>query len=288
MIIGAHFSIRQGLVQALRQAESLDLEAIQIFGYRRHEFYFDPQIAPPTKKKIDDEVAAWHDALERSSVKRVVVHARHVAILALEEPERKFCAVEKLRQEIELARMLKAEFFVFHLGPYAQGSDLTEGLILACEALDHVLKDLPPGSPKVVVENVPGGGRRMGGAIEELAIIFNLLKSHDRNFGLCVDLAHLWGAGYKIDSTAGAEKFFESLREKIDPEQIALFHLNNTRAKFQSHIDDHWHLAEGVIEADVYRYLMNNWPGVIGILETPKDTVDADKKNIDFLRLLAR
>ena len=268
---------------ALRQAEDLGCEAIQIFGYRRHEFYFDPKITAQVSKKLDAEILSWRESLKTSPVKQVVVHARQVAILALSDFNRRKLAIEKLRQELELARMLGAHFFVFHLGPYEMGMDLNQGLIAGCEALDHVLRDLPKGSPGVLVENVPGGGRRMGASLEELKVIFGLLKAHWDQLGLCIDLAHLWGAGYDIGNQKGAESFFTSLRNTLDPALVRAFHINNTRTAIASHIDDHWHLAQGVIGADVYRYLMKQWPRAIGILETPKDTVNADEENIEFL-----
>ena len=283
MILGAHFSVRQGLIEALRMAEAFNLEAIQIFGYRRHEFYFDPALNPEVRKKLDGEIAVWRKALRRSFVKHVVIHARHVAILAFEDEIRRNLAIAQLKREVELARILGAHYFIFRLGPYAQNMKLKKGLMLACGALAQVLESLPPGSPRLVLENVPGGGRRMGGTIEEISFIVEALKKRKQELGLCVDLAHLWGAGYKIDDEKGARNFFEHLREEIGKERIVLFHLNNTKVDFKSHIDNHWHLRDGVIGAGVYRYLMKNYPQAIGILETPKDSQDADRKNIDFL-----
>ncbi|MBI4668251.1 MAG: deoxyribonuclease IV [Elusimicrobia bacterium] len=286
MFIGAHYPVRPTLSDALKKAQELGVQALQIFGYRRHEFYFDPKLPPQAKARLDDEIRIWRENLKKSAIKKIIVHARFVATLASGDPDvqRKFIA--GFRQEWQLAKMLSAEYFVFHLGPYDESMDAGTGLKTAGEALHEILKTLPAGGPLVVLENVPGGGRRMGSAIEEWEQILGLLGAKEPRFGLCLDTAHLWNAGCDLSSIGQAEKFWHEFERRIGSFRLVLVHLSNSPMPSGCRHDLHSHLAEGRIPAEVYRYILKSWPAAAGIIETPRDAADADRKNFDFLRNL--
>jgi len=286
MFLGAHFPVRPTLLDALRKAEALGCQAIQIFGYRRHEFYFDPGLDESKRAQLEEEIKTWRQALAASPVRRVAVHSRAVAILAHRDPCLQKKSVQKFQEELALAQKLGAHYYVFHLGPYAEGMVLEEGLKLAGEALASVLDRLPPDAPKVLLENVPGGGRRMGSALGEWAAIFKSVEKYSSRFGFCVDLSHLWGAGFEINTAAAMRSFLNLFRGRVSG-PIEMFHFNNSKLDPGCRRDEHSHLREGHIPAQAYGACLEEWPQALGIIETPKDFPDADRQNLDFLRGLA-
>ncbi|MFC1521430.1 deoxyribonuclease IV [Elusimicrobiota bacterium] len=286
MLLGAHFTVNNGMLHALKQAQSHNLEVIQIFGYRRHQFYFDPGLDANTKKMIEDEINDWHKSLALTAIKQVIVHSRFVAALTSDSAIRIQELIDKLKAELELARMIKAQYFVFHPGPFGLEMDVKSGLNMARDVLKNIVSCMGKDDPVLVLENMAGGGRRMGGTIEELGFIVDGLKEYGDKFGVCMDLAHLWGAGYDIRTEQTARAFFKDLFKWVPKEKVFMFHLNNTRVELGSHRDDHFHLESGQLDKSLFAYLMKEWPDTIGVLETPKEPEGADKKNLDFLRSL--
>ncbi|MEK6543238.1 MAG: TIM barrel protein [Elusimicrobiota bacterium] len=286
MLLGAHFSIRKSLGDALAAAAALGCEVVQTLGYRRHEFYFDAKIAPGVKERLADEVAEWRRVLAASNIRYVAIHSRAVALLSLKEMARRAGAIDNFQKEIELARLLGASAYVFHLGPYTAGLTREEGVTLAARSLVHVLRELPKGAPQILLENVPGGGRRLGATIEEIASLVEQLGASAGKVGICLDVAHTWTAGYAIDTLEGIAGFFEKFKQHLDLGMVKAFHLNNSKLKRGCHLDEHAHLQDGVVKPEVYAYLMRGFPLAAGILETPKEPEGSDKRNLDFLRSL--
>lgn len=257
-----------------------------MFAYRRHEFYFEPGLSRAIRKRLDEEINSWNSALLASPVKEVVVHSRSVAALAADNAQLRKRSFDRLKQELELARMLRAAYYVFHLGPYGERMDLQTGLRLVQEGLSGILQDTPAQGPAIILENVPGGARRMGGTLEELASMVAALSPHGPRFGLCLDVAHCWGAGYSLKNAGEARKFFADFSKLVPSSKLAMIHWNNSSLPLGCHLDQHAHLAQGHVPPEVYRVILKEWPAKVGILETPKEPLGSDRVNVDFLRNL--
>jgi len=162
MIIGIHCGVRDGYLEALRRALSLGCEAMQMFAYPRHR---DPS---------DQELAAFREAFSRSGLKRLVLHVRYLPSLASEDPARRGRSARLLARELSLARALGGDWLVLHLGAYSPGSDPERGMRLFADGVRAAFEESGAGVP-LLVENIPGGGRRMGGSLEELARFLELL-----------------------------------------------------------------------------------------------------------------
>jgi len=54
--------------------------------------------------------------------------------------------------------------------------------------------------------------------------------------GLCLDTAHLWGAGVAIDAAEGVDALVDSIASRIGLERIVMIHLNDSRAAFGSRV----------------------------------------------------
>lgn len=286
MLLGAHFSIRRSLCDGLAQAQALGCEALQIFGYRRHEFYFDAGLDAAKREAIAQEIKEFRKALPASGVRFVAVHSRSLALLAVENGRRRQQIMKRFREELVLAQMLKADAYIFHPGPYLPYMDVQEGLALAAKNLAEVAGAALPDGLKILMENVPGGGRRLGATPEEWHKLLEPSLRLGLPVGLCFDFSHCWGAGYDIATRKGIAGFFDRFHSLFGRNLISVFHFNNSRRERGCHLDDHAHLDEGRIAGEAYGWVLSQFHQAVGILETPKDPKGSDAKNLAFLRRL--
>jgi len=141
----------------------------------------------------------------------------------------------------------------------------------------------------LLLENVPGGGRRMGGSLEELARLHDALKPSLPNIGVCLDTAHAYAAGYDCSSAEGVLNFLARAHRLLGFDAIKAFHLNDSRALLGSHREHHEHWGHGRLGTEGLKALLDReeFSDTPAILETPKDGPEADARNLAFARRLS-
>ena len=143
-----------------------------------------------------------------------------------------------------------------------------------------------PGQVTLLIENMAGGGRRIGGPFSEIAALLALI--HDRSrAGVCFDTCHAFAAGYDISKADGRSRMWEEFDRLIGVDAIKMFHVNDSKGALGSHLDRHAHLGRGEIGLAALQDLFRFRPAfsrLTYILETPKDTPDADPENLRRLR----
>lgn len=136
---------------------------------------------------------------------------------------------------------------------------------------------------KLIIENMTGQGNMIGSNLEELRDIrLNVVEEKQKYIGFCIDTAHIWGMGlYDLGDIKEIDKMFNDIDSILGIENISLFHVNDSKAKFNSKIDRHHVLCDGEIwgngRCDSLRYLLNkiNYYNIPIILET--DPTDIKK-----------
>ena len=273
MILGLHCSVREGFLKALDYAESLEAQAIQILPYRRHA---DPE---------EEDYAGFAQRLSQSSVKRLYVHSRFVPNLALNDEKKRLSSTARLSYEMSLAARLNAEAFVLHLGAYSEGDSISSGIVLAARSICQARQEAEK-SVSLCIENVPGGGRRLGGRLEELASFAEALQKEDAKIpvSFCLDTAHAWAAGYPIADCEGMSRFLEKAVGLLGKDKIRLFHLNDTHSELNSHRESHSLWGQGVLGFEGLQFLLSseNFRDCSGILESPKPG-EAERRNFKKL-----
>jgi deoxyribonuclease-4 len=161
---------------------------------------------------------------------------------------------------------------------------LAEGLKRSGESIRRALSEVP-GRSKVVIENVAGGDRRIGGRFEELRSLLEEIGDPART-GLCLDTAHTFGAGYPIHTASGLEDTLAEWDKVLGFGRLELFHFNDSGAGLGSHRDIHEHLGRGLIGLESLRKLANDprFAGKAGVIETPKMPPGSDAANLSLLR----
>jgi len=271
MDIGVHCDVRKGYVAALARARLLGCGAMQLFTYPRHH---DPS---------PEELRGFRAAAGEAGM-RFVAHVRYVPFLAAEEGSARSHSARLLARESEIAAGLGAERLVLHLGGFAEGSTRESGLRRFAEGVAEALEAAEDSSP-LVLENVPGGGRRLGGPLEDLSEALELLQRGGIEAGICLDTAHAWAQGYDIGRASGMSDFLGRAKSLFGPDRIQVFHLNDTRAALGSHRESHWVWGEGRISPSSIEALLKDpeLRGAAGIAEAPAGK-GWDAPNLAFLK----
>ncbi len=184
---------------------------------------------------------------------------------------------------------LGGDAYVIHGGAYSPDSTLEAGVELFSESVKTAVEQSSCRIP-LYLENVPGGGRRMGGSLEDLARLQDALKPSLPSIGVCLDTAHAYAAGYDCSSAEGALKFLARAHRLLGLDAVRAFHLNDSRALLGSHREHHEHWGKGRLGSEGLKALLDReeFASSPGILETPKDGLEADRANLAFARKLTR
>lgn len=262
----------------------MGLEALQILPYRRRPGSADDDFR--WEKPDPAEARAVRSAVAGGAVGRLVVHSRYVPFLASQERDSRQSSTDLLARELGFARDLGGAEFVLHLGAYSPGSNPEEGMRLFAEGVAEAYSRAP-GAPHLVMENVPGGGRRMGGSLEELAALRTQLAGRGIESGVCLDTAHAWAAGYDVASAAGMDSFLDRAAALFGAPAVTLFHLNDTQSEAGSHREHHEHWGQGRLGSAGLKRLLTrpDYSHAAGILEMPPGR---DKENLEFVRQLLK
>jgi deoxyribonuclease IV len=276
MKIGLHCSVRQGFAAAVRQAASLGCDAVQIFPFNPRGWR--------TRVYTPEDFAALKRECEKTGISPLIVHANYIPNLCSSRESIFQRSLEALKADIQRCEEMAADYLVVHLGAYSPEAGPEEGLKRAADALNQGLRE-HPGSVRVLIENVGGGQRRLGGRFEEIAALLGRVEHGDR-LGVCFDTCHALAAGYDLHSKKGIQSTLEEFDRTIGLPRIHVIHVNDSRSPRGSHMDHHEHLGAGHIGPEGFRYFLNH-PALAHcalILETPRDRPGADLENLVRLR----
>ena len=81
--------------------------------------------------------------------------------------------------------------------------------------------------------------------------------------GICLDTAHLFAAGYSIQTRDGYETLVSDVEKQLGTRRVLGLHLNDSKVPFASRVDRHHHLGEGHIGLDTFGWIVRDprWAG---------------------------
>jgi deoxyribonuclease-4 len=111
-----------------------------------------------------------------------------------------------------------------------------------------------------------------------------------KRVGLCLDTAHAYLAGYDLASEEGLKAMLDEIDTTVGLELLKLVHLNDAKDKLGSHHDRHEHIGKGKIGLQGMRRIINHprLRNLAFVLETPKDSEEADRINLNTVRKLRK
>lgn len=277
MILGAHFSISGGISNALKEAESLDCNAVQMFIRNPRSF--------SGKVLEDEQVDEFKKLRKEYKIKTVVVHAVYLQNLASAKDNFAVRSAESnIADMIEAAR-IGVDYYVLHLGSYKDTTH-EKGIEKVISGL-RLMSEQAPDGIMILLENVSGSGKLIGGDLKELAYIMEQL-GWPENVGVCIDTCHAWCYGYDIKTEEGIKSFVKEIESTIGIKRVKIVHLNDTKEKFRSKHDRHANIGEGELGVEGISNFINHpkFRKLPFLLETPKKEEDADVKNVAMVKKL--
>jgi deoxyribonuclease-4 len=272
MRIGRHMPTNSKPVKAAEIARRIGCDTMQIFASNPTAW------RPAAENPAGD--AAFAEAAQVYDLDPVVLHAPYLINLASPDETIWEKSLALLTWTMQRAAPLGARYVVLHTGSH-RGSGAEMGIARIVEAIAHILPETPP-TVMLLLENDVGAGNSLGHCFEQLAaILAQLPQPYQDRVGICLDTAHLWGAGYDISTAASTLTVLQRFDETVGLSRLKVLHLNDTPMPLGSHRDVHARLGEGIIGEEGLRTLLNDLrlEHVAVLLETPIATDEHGKED---------
>jgi len=273
-------SIRGGVSMAIERARSIDCTAMQVFVKNNMQWFARPLTA--------EEIRAFLNHVQRGELLSVFGHANYLINLAATNPQFHANSIRALAEELVRADQLELPFLVLHPGAHL-GAGEEAGLKKIAGSIDEVFWKIPKVRTKIALEITAGQGSCIGHRFEHLAHIIANVREPER-LRVCLDTAHLFAAGYDINSESGVKKTFQKFDRVIGRDRLVAIHVNDSKTQRGSRVDRHEHIGKGQIGLEAFRFIMRSprFRKIPKVLETPKEKdLAEDVINLKTLRRLA-
>jgi deoxyribonuclease-4 len=261
VLLGAHTSTSGGVSQAIARAQACGFTAAQIFVKNNKQWF-----APP----LADAESAQFRAGQKASGIVFFAHNSYLINLGSQDAEMFSTSVRSMTAELERAEALALPFIVMHPGSHG-GAGEEAGLKRIAQGLDEIVQATRGFRCKMALEITAGQGKSLGFRLEHLSWLMESVQNETR-FGLCLDTAHLYAAGYNIRTRDGYEDTFAQVEKLVGARQVLGLHLNDSKVPLGKRVDRHEHLGSGEIGLDCFRWIVEDprWAAIPKVLETPK------------------
>mgnify|MGYP002536620558 CR=1 FL=1 len=274
ILLGSHVGMsgKEMFLGSVKEAESYGANVLMVYtgapqNTRRKEI---------GELRIDEGISY----AEKAGIREIVIHAPYIINLGnMEKPEMFDFGVEFLAKEVKRAAAFHSKVLVLHPGSHV-GAGEEAGLAQIIKGLNQVLT---PDTPvKIALETMAGKGSELGRSFEELKAIYDGCLYPDK-LRVCFDTCHVSDAGYDlIHDYAGVMDEFDRI---LGLDQIAAFHINDSKNPCGAHKDRHARIGEGCIGYEALQRFVNHplLKGLPCILETPNE-LDGYAKEIELLK----
>lgn len=281
--IGSHVGMsgKDMLLGSVKEALSYDADTFMVYTG-----------APQNTRRKDisqlNIEKAWA-LMKENNMNEMIIHAPYIINLANSvKPETFELAVEFLALDIERTKAMGSRVLVLHPGAHV-GAGVQAGTAKIVEGLNEVLtKDT---GVYIALETMAGKGSEIGRTFEELAKIYDGV-THNQWLRVCFDTCHTNDSGYDIiKDFDGVMNHFDQV---IGKDQIAVFHINDSKNPRGAAKDRHENIGYGTIGFEALNHIVHHkdFENIPKILETPwvpdpenaKKTAAPYKYEIQMLR----
>ncbi|HWK30436.1 MAG TPA: deoxyribonuclease IV [Solirubrobacter sp.] len=249
MLIGAHVSPSGGPAKAVERGEERACRSIQIFNQNPRQWR--------SRVYSDEEVAAYHEAMDGSDVEALVIHAVYLLNCASEDPEIRDKSLAALIVALNAGAQLKARGVVLHPGSALKnGGSVEEALKRAGSVIKEAIAESE--ACPLLLEDTAGAGGTLGRSFEELATLIEL--GGEERLGVCLDSCHLFASGYDVRTRAALTGVIDDFDRIVGCEKLGALHVNDSMTGLGSNRDRHINLGDGEIGRE----------GMIAFLSEPR------------------
>jgi deoxyribonuclease-4 len=246
VLFGAQVRQAGGLAAALRRAEAMGAEVMQVFAQSPRQWRYPDA----NEERAEAFGLAW---LASPVVRRVVCHAPYLINLGTPDGElyERSCAC--LGRNLVAAAAMGACGLVLHVGSHL-GAGLEARLDPIAAALRAAVDRT--GCP-VLLENTAGAGGTIGRSFDELARIMDAAGNHP-GLGACLDTQHAWAAGMSFETVDAADALVAEIDRTVGRERLACLHLNDSKVERGAGVDRHDNVGQGFIGEPAFRSLLGH------------------------------
>jgi deoxyribonuclease IV len=277
MRFGFHISIAGGFSKVVERAEVRGCEAIQFFSRNPRGWKYN---------HLDEEdVGRFRSSVQSSALYPIFLHLPYLPNIASQKSKFYDRSIDSIATDLERAEQLGAHYLIIHIGHRGESSE-DEAIKAVAQGIDQAFERVK-NSVILLLENTAGQGSEVGSNFEQIKEIIGTVHDHKR-MGICLDTAHTFEAGYNLSNKDGIEETIQSFDQTIGLKRLHLLHLNDSKTPLGSRKDRHWHIGEGYIGLEGFRYLINHplLRHLPGIMETPRNDTVEDLKNMKVIRSL--
>jgi deoxyribonuclease-4 len=273
MLLGAHVSVAGGLYQAPIRGTQLGCDSIQIFTKNQRQWRAKPLTGA--------EAENFKLSLRNSAVKIAMAHDSYLINLASDDGEILEKSIQAFKDEVYRAEALSLPYLVFHPGT---NPNAKIGLKRIADSLNWVNDQTAGYRVRELLETTAGQGNVLGYRFEQLSEILEMVSDKER-VGVCLDTAHIFGAGYDIRDEESYQDTFEKFDDIIGIKNLFAIHLNDSKAELGRRVDRHDHIGEGRIGLRGFSILARDerFARLPGVLETPGG-FDDFRRNLEILK----
>lgn len=247
--VGAHVSASGGVQNAPLNAQAIGAKAFALFTKNQRQWSAKPLSGA--------EIEAFKENLARAGIlpKHVLPHDSYLINLGHPEEE----ALEKSRaafvEELRRCEALGLDRLNFHPGSHLKAISESECLRRVAESINRALDSTQ--GVIAVIENTAGQGSNVGYDFRHLGEIIDQVEDKSR-VGVCIDTCHMFSAGYDIRTKESYEASMAILGREVGFEYLRGMHINDSKAKFESHVDRHHSLGAGELGIEPFRFIVND------------------------------
>jgi len=276
LTLGCQVSIAGKIYEAVDRAVMLGCNTMQIFARNPRQW----------RKGLlaEDDIKIFKEKIKSSGIHPVVIHIPYTLNLAAAKESFYKITIREFIEDLHEADCLGADYLVTHMGSH-KGITEAKGLSRIAKALKKILKSVGTIKTKILLENTSGSGSWLGYIFSHQKFVLEHIDWNE-GVGLCLDTAHAWAAGYKINDADELNRLLDEINQHVGLTRLKVIHLNDTREKLNSLKDRHCDIGAGLIGKEGFRLFLrhprlNNIPL---ILETPKESEEDDIRNLKMVR----
>ena len=208
---------------------------------------------------------AW-EYMNENGIEDIIIHAPYIINLGNTiKPETYEIAEKFLATELERTSAMGSHVMVLHPGSHV-GAGVDAGIAQIVNGINQVLTR--ESDVYIALETMAGKGSEIGRSFEELARIYDGVKYNDK-LRVCFDTCHVNDSGYDlVHNLSGTLEAFDRV---IGIDQIAVFHINDSKNPCGAFKDRHENIGFGHIGFDTLKEIiyMKEFESIPKILETP-------------------
>ena len=246
--LGAHTSTSGGLVNAIVEGKQIKADVLQIFSKNQKQW--------KGRDYKEGEVEKFHQAIEKSGIRPVMIHTSYLINLASTNEQTLSNSIDALIDEMQRCHVLKIPYLVLHPGSHLnEGEEV--GIKKIAQNLTKVVNKAGVDDVIILLETTAGQGTNLGYTFEQLREMMDQ-SGVEKHLGVCLDTCHVFTAGYDIRTAQAWKKTKQAFDNVIGLHKLKGIHLNDSQKDLGSKVDRHDRIGKGLLGIKPFEIILKD------------------------------